>query len=126
MKNTIQRQVHRIDATDQVLGRLATQVANILHGKNKPEFLPHLDLGDTVVIYNAKDIRLTGNKLENKTYYWHTGYPGGIRSKTAGEVMQKDPTELIHRAVYGMLPKNRLRAKMMKRLKIYTGKEGEE
>lgn len=120
MKNQITRKVHKIDATSQVLGRLSTEVADLLRGKKKPEFVPNLDLGDSVIVFNAKNIRLTGNKLEDKTYYWHTSYPGGIRQKTASEIMSQDPTELIRRAVYGMLPKNKLRQHWMNRLTIYS------
>ena len=114
---------HLIDARGQVLGRLASEVANILRGKNKPIFTPHVDTGDYVVIVNAADIRLTGNKLKDKVYYHHTGYPGGIRSITAEELMEKNPTELINSAVKGMLPKNKLSRQIIKKLKIYAGSE---
>lgn len=127
MKNPpITRQIHRIDATGKVLGRLATETADLLRGKGKPEFVHHLDIGDSVTIINAKNIRLTGNKLEDKTYYWHTGYPGGIRQKTANDIMNTDPTELIRRAVYGMLPKNKLRQHWMNRLTIHAENDGKE
>jgi large subunit ribosomal protein L13 len=123
MKHTINRQVHHLDARNQVLGRLATQAADLLRGKNKPEFVPYLDMGDTVIITYASEIRLTGRKMDNKIYYHHTGYPGGIRQETAAEVMAKDPTELIRKAISGMLPKNRLRQHWLRRLKIYAGEE---
>ncbi len=121
MKNQpIVRKVHQIDATGKVLGRLATEIADLLRGKGKPEWVPNMDLGDTVTVFNARNIRLTGNKLEDKIYYWHTNYPGGIRQRTAGEIMAKDPGDLINRAVYGMLPKNKLRQLWMNRLTIYA------
>ncbi len=114
---------HLIDARGQVLGRLASEVASILRGKDKPIFTPHVDTGDYVVIVNAANIRLTGNKLNDKTYYHHTGYPGGIKSITAAELMEKNPEELINTAVKGMLPKNKLANKLLKKLKIYAGSE---
>lgn len=120
MPNTIIRKTHIIDARDQVLGRLATQIADLLRGKHKIEFVPYIDLGDTVIVSNASEIRLTGRKMDNKIYYWHTSYPGGLKQATAKEVMAKDPTEILRRAVYGMLPKNKLRSLWMRRLKIYS------
>lgn len=114
---------HLIDARGQVLGRLASEVAKILRGKDKPIFTPHVDTGDYVVIVNAANIRLTGNKLKDKVYYHHTGYPGGIKSITADELMEKNPEELINTAVKGMLPKNKLGRKLLKKLKIYPGAE---
>ncbi len=114
---------HLIDARGQVLGRLASEVARILRGKDKPIFTPHVDTGDYVVIVNAANVRLTGNKLHDKTYYHHTGYPGGIKSITAAELMEKNPEELINSAVKGMLPKNKLGNKLLKKLKIYAGPE---
>lgn len=119
MKN-ITRKQHNIDATGKVLGRLATEVADLLRGKGKPEFMPNIDLGDSVIVYNMRNIRLTGNKLADKTYYWHTGYPGGIHQKTAGEVIGTNPSELLRRAVNGMLPKNKLRQHWMNRLTILS------
>ena len=127
MKNEpITRQIHRIDATGKVLGRLSTEIADLLRGKRKPEFMLNIDSGDSVIIFNAKNIRLTGNKLQDKIYYWHTNYPGGIRQRTAGEIMAKDPADLIHRAVYGMLPKNKLRQHWMNRLTIYNEEDKEQ
>ena len=114
---------HLIDARGQVLGRLASEVAKILRGKDKAIFTPHVDTGDYVVIVNAANIRLTGNKLKDKVYYHHTGYPGGIKSITADELMEKNPTELINTAVKGMLPKNKLGRQIIKKLKIYAGSE---
>ncbi|MDO8513360.1 MAG: 50S ribosomal protein L13 [bacterium] len=126
MPNQIQRQLHQIDATDKILGRLASEIADLLRGKKKPEFVPNLDVGDTVVVENARKIRLTGNKLSKKIYYRHTGYPGGIRQKTANEIMNSDPTELIRHAVHGMLPKNKLRRLWMNRLKIHADSASKE
>ena len=114
---------HLIDARGQVLGRLASEVAKILRGKDKPIFTPHVDTGDYVVIVNAANVRLTGKKLDDKIYYHHTGYPGGIKSITAAELMEKNPEELINTAVKGMLPKNKLGRKLLKKLKIYPGAE---
>ncbi|MBN2332845.1 MAG: 50S ribosomal protein L13 [Deltaproteobacteria bacterium] len=114
---------HVIDAKGKVLGRLATEIADILRGKNKPIYTPHVDTGDFVVVVNAQDIRLTGNKMADKMYHHHTGYPGGIRSISAEKLLDKKPEELIRLAVKGMMPKNRLGRKMFKKLKVYAGKE---
>jgi len=111
------------DADGQVLGRLATRVAAALRGKNNPAFTPHVDCGDFVVIVNAAKVRLTGQKAEKKIYYRHSGYPGGIRSRTAGELLESDPEQLIHKAVAGMLPKNRLGRQLAIKLKVYAGPE---
>lgn len=110
-----------IDAADQVLGRLASQVAYRIRGKNNPLFTPHVDTGDWVVVINADKIRLTGNKLEKKTYYRHSGYVGGIKSTTAKELLEKKPEEIIKKAVQGMLPKNRLGRKLNRKLFVYAG-----
>ncbi|MCP3873178.1 MAG: 50S ribosomal protein L13 [Desulfobacteraceae bacterium] len=110
-----------VDAKDKILGRLASQVAYRIRGKHNPLFTPHVDMGDWVVIINADKIRMTGNKLENKRYYRHSGYIGGIKSDTAKELLEKKPEELIKKAVKGMLPKNRLGRKLGKKLFIYTG-----
>lgn len=126
MTKPIARKTHHIDASGRVLGRLATEIADLLRGKGKPEFVSNLDVGDEVIVSNAHLIRLTGNKLQDKIYYWHTNYPGGIRQKNAGDIMKKDPCELISRAVYGMLPKNKLRAKWMNHLKITANSETKE
>ncbi len=120
-KEEIKADWYLVDARDRVLGRLACTIANILRGKNKPTFTPHVDTGDFVIVINAEKIKLTGKKLENKNYYRHSGYPGGFRTRTAGEILSKKPEELIRLAVKGMLPKNRLGRKLIKKLKIYAG-----
>jgi large subunit ribosomal protein L13 len=117
----IEREWHVIDASDKVLGRLATQVANLLMGKHKPIFCRNLDTGDFVVIINADKIRVTGNKAKQKLYYRHSGYPGGLKSISLEKMMQTHPTRVIEHAVKGMLPHNRLGAKIAKKLKVYTG-----
>ncbi len=117
----IKREWHAIDASDKVLGRLATQIASLLMGKHKPLFSRNMDIGDFVVVINADKICVTGNKTEQKIYYRHSGYPGGFKSISLKEMMQTHPTRVIEYAVKGMLPQNRLRAKMMKRLRVYTG-----
>jgi large subunit ribosomal protein L13 len=111
------------DAEGQVLGRLASRVASALRGKNNPGFSPHLDAGDFVVVVNAARVRLTGSKLNDKVYIRHTEYPGGLRRATAAEVLAKHPTRLIHEAVVGMLPKNRLGRQLATKLKVYAGAE---
>jgi large subunit ribosomal protein L13 len=110
-----------VDADNQVLGRVATQIANVLRGKNKPTYTPSVDTGDFVVVVNAAKIALTGNKLADKTYYSHSGYPGGIKGITAGKLLEKKSEDLIRKAVKGMLPKNKLASLMLKKLKIYAG-----
>jgi large subunit ribosomal protein L13 len=117
----IKREWHVIDATDQVLGRLATQVARLLMGKHKPIFTQHLDTGDYVVIINADKVRVTGNKAEQKVYYRHSGYPGGLKSISYDKLMETNPTRVIEHAVKGMLPHTRLGAEMMKKLRVYVG-----
>ncbi len=112
-----------MDAADQVLGRLASEAARILRGKHKPEFTPHLDTGDFVVIVNAERIRLTGNKVEEKTYYRHSGRPGSLKSETVRERLERYPERVIEAAVWGMLPKNRLGRKLLRKLKVYAGPE---
>lgn len=112
-----------VDARGRILGRLATQVATILRGKDKPGFAPHLDAGDFVVVVNASQVRLTGQKLKDKIYYRHSGYPGGLKSITARDLLAKHPDRLVRNAVQGMLPKNKLSAKIIKKLKIYPGSE---
>ena len=112
-----------IDATDLVLGRLASRVALILRGKNKPCFTPNLDCGDNVIILNADKVRLTGNKMTERKYVRHTGYPGGQRFSTPKEILAKKPTELVRMAVKGMLPKNRLGSKLLNNLYLYQGSE---
>ncbi len=110
-----------IDAEGQSLGRLSTRVATILRGKNKPEFTPHMDTGDNVIVINAEKVVLTGKKMTDKNYFRHTGYPGGEKFTSAQEMMEKDPTSLITIAVRGMLPKNKLGRKLQKNLRVYAG-----
>jgi large subunit ribosomal protein L13 len=112
-----------MDASDQVLGRFATEVARFLRGKHKPEFTPHLDTGDFVVVINAEKVRLTGAKMDDKIYYRHSGRPGNLKSETARERITKYPERVIQAAVWGMLPKNRLGRKLLKKLKVYPGPE---
>ena len=112
-----------MDASDQVLGRLATEVACLLRGKHKPECTPHLDTGDFVVVINADKVRLTGAKMDDKVYYRHSGRPGNLKSETARERIEKYPERVIQAAVWGMLPKNRLGRKLLKKLKVYSGSE---
>ena len=118
-----QRQWFVLDAGGKVLGRLATEVARVLRGKHKPTFTPHVDGGDFVIVINAREIRLTGNKMVQKTYYRHTEYPGGIRSTTAEKLLEDNAGAIIRKAVKGMLPKNRLSRGLLKKLKIYPGAE---
>ncbi|MEX0823498.1 MAG: 50S ribosomal protein L13 [Balneolaceae bacterium] len=110
-----------IDAEDQPLGRLSTRVASILRGKNKPEFTPHMDTGDNVIVINAEKVVLTGKKMTDKQYFRHTGYPGGEKFTSAQEMMEKDPTSLVMTAVRGMLPKTKLGRKILKNLRVYAG-----
>jgi large subunit ribosomal protein L13 len=117
----IKRDWHVIDATDQVLGRLATRAARLLMGKHKPVFSRNLDVGDYVVIINADKVRVTGDKAKQKVYYRHSGYPGGLKSITYDKLMQANPTRVIEHAVKGMLPHTRLGASIMKKLKVYVG-----
>jgi large subunit ribosomal protein L13 len=119
----VQRQWHVIDASDVVLGRLATQTATLLRGKHKPVFAPHMDMGDFVIIVNAGKVALTGNKREQKVAYRHSGYPGGLRRIPFGELLQKRPDRAVEQAVRGMLPKNSLGRQMLKKLKVYAGPE---
>jgi large subunit ribosomal protein L13 len=120
---TRQRDWVLFDADGATLGRLATQIADALRGKRKPDYTPHCDTGDFVVVVNAAKIRVTGNKLEQKRYYRHSGYPGGIRSRTLAEMMDRRPEEVIRKAVKGMLPTNRLAAAQLRKLKVYAGPE---
>ena len=119
----IERQWHVIDDSDVVLGRLATHAATLLRGKHKPTFAPHVDTGDFVVVVNAAKIRVTGNKLNDKIYYRHSGYPGGLRSRTLAEMLERRPEEVIRKAVKGMLPRNRLGRQQLTKLKVYAGPE---
>ncbi len=117
----IKREWHVIDASNEVLGRLATQIASLLMGKHKPIICRNLDTGDFVVVINAEKVRVTGNKAKQKLYYRHSGYPGGLKSTTFERMMQTHPTRAIEHAVKGMLPHNRLGATMIKKLKVYAG-----
>ncbi len=112
-----------VDAEAQTLGRLATQIAGVLRGKGKPAYTPHVDTGDFVVVVNAEKIRVTGNKLDQKVYYRHSGYPGGLRERTLREQLDRRPEEVLRRAVRGMLPKNKLASAQLRKLKIYSGPE---
>ena len=122
-KSEIKRNWHLVDAKGQILGRLATKIANLLVGKNKPYFVPNLDCGDYVVVVNAKEIKVTGKKETQKQYYHHSGYPGGFKKITFAAQMAKDPRKIIYHAVAGMLPKNKLRDKRLARLKIFVGNQ---
>lgn len=117
----ISRDWYLLDAENVVLGRVATRIADMLRGKNKPTFAPSVDTGDFVIVVNAEKIALTGSKLSDKIYYSHSGYPGGIKSISAGKLLEKKAEELIRKAVKGMLPKNKLASQMLKKLKIYAG-----
>ena len=117
-----QRDWYVVDADGQTLGRLATQIADALRGKRKPEYTPHCDTGDFVVVVNAAKIRVTGNKLNDKIYR-HSGYPGGLRSRTLAEMLERRPEEVIRKAVEGMLPRNRLSRQQLTKLKVYAGPE---
>jgi large subunit ribosomal protein L13 len=119
----VERRWHLVDAEGQTLGRLATRIADVLRGKDKPQYTPHVDTGDFVVVVNAEKIAVTGKKLDDKIYYRHSGYPGGLRSRTLREELDRRPTEVLRRAVKGMLPKNRLARAQLTKLKIYAGSE---
>jgi len=120
-KGSIEQKWHLIDANGKTLGRLATRVAMLLRGKHKPIFTPHVDTGDFVVVVNAEKISLTGKKWKDKLYIHHSGYPGGLKSISAGKMREKKPERLVTMAVQGMLPKNKLGRKMIKKLKVYSG-----
>ncbi len=122
-KNEVDRKWYVIDAKDAILGRLAVKVATQLRGKSKPVFTPNTDTGDFVIVINAEKVRLTGNKMKDKVYYHHSGYVGGIKAQTAKELLEKHPERMIEKAVWGMLPKNTLGRKMIKKLKVYRGAE---
>jgi large subunit ribosomal protein L13 len=117
----IDRKWWLVDATDLPLGRMASEVAHVLRGKHKPTFAPHMDMGDFVVIINAEKVALTGKKAEQKLYWRHSGYPGGIRSRSYGEALERDAAGVVETAIRGMLPKNRLGRAMIKKLKVYAG-----
>ncbi len=122
-KSEIERKWHLIDASDKILGKVATEAARLLMGKHKPMFSRHLDTGDFVVVINASKVRFTGNKLADKMYYSHSGYPGGFKSINLEKLMQTNPEKVIEHAVKGMLPHNKLGAAMLKKLKVYAGEE---
>ena len=119
----ITRKWYVIDATDVVLGRLASQTATLLRGKHKPTFAPHMDMGDYVIIVNAEKVALTGAKLEKKRAYRHSGYPGGLKSQSYAELLETNPVRAVEKAVKGMLPKNSLAAQQLSKLKVYKGAE---
>ena len=119
----VERAWYVVDAEGQILGRLATRIADTLRGKGKPTYTPHVDSGDFVIVVNAEKIVATGNKLDQKRYYRHSGYPGGLRSRTLREQLERRPTEVIRTAVKGMLPKNRLASRQITKLKVYAGPE---
>ena len=110
-----------VDATGKTLGRLATEIANVLRGKRKPEYTPHCDVGDFVIVVNAEKVSVTGNKRQEKRYYRHSGYPGGLRSRSFEEMIERRPEEVLRLAVKGMLPRNRLGRQQLRKLKIYAG-----
>jgi large subunit ribosomal protein L13 len=120
-KATVNKQWVLVDAEGQTLGRLASKIAIMLRGKNKPNYTPHVDCGDNVIVVNAEKVAMTGNKMQTKTYIRHTGFPGGQRSLTASELIAKKPIGLVEKAVKGMLPKNKLGADLFRNLKVYEG-----
>jgi large subunit ribosomal protein L13 len=122
-KETVERRWYVVDADGQTLGRLATRIADTLRGKRKPEYTPHVDTGDFVVVVNAEKIAVTGAKLQQKLYRRHSGYPGGLRTRTLAEQLDRRPTEVIRSAVKGMLPRNRLARQQLTKLKVYAGPE---
>jgi large subunit ribosomal protein L13 len=119
----IARDWYLVDAEGQTLGRLATRLADVLRGKGKPQYTPHVDTGDFVVVVNAEKIAVTGNKLDDKMYYRHSGYPGGLKERTLREQLSRRPEEVLRKAVKGMLPRNRLARQQLTKLKIYAGPE---
>ena len=122
-KETAKHEWYVIDATNKTLGRMATEIANRLRGKHKPEYTPHVDTGDYVVVVNAEKVKVTGNKTTDKMYYHHTGYPGGIKSISFDKLLDKAPERAIESAVKGMMPKNKLSRAMLSKLKVYAGSE---
>lgn len=122
-ESTVPKEWHIVDAKGKVLGRIATHIATVLQGKHKPKYTPHVDTGDFVIVVNAEKVRLTGNKLKDKMYKRFTGYPGGLRTKPAGEMLEKHPDRVIRLAVRRMLPKTKLGENMIKKLKVYPGPE---
>jgi len=122
-KATVTKEWVVVDATDQVLGRMGSKVAKLLRGKLKPNFTPHVDCGDNVIVINADKVKITGNKATDRIYYRHTGYPGGQRETTPGELLEKSPDRLVRKVVKGMLPKNRLGDAILRNLFVYAGNE---
>ena len=119
----VERKWYVVDAKGQTLGRLATEIARILRGKNKPQYTPHVDTGDFVVVVNAEKVVVTGRKAEQKVYRRHSGYPGGLKTTTYEQMLERRPTEILRRAVKGMMPKTRLARQQLRKLKIYAGPE---
>jgi large subunit ribosomal protein L13 len=119
----VEREWLLVDATDVTLGRLASEIAQILKGKRKPQYTPHVDTGDFVIVVNAANIKVTGNKLDDKKYFRHSGHPGGLKSETLGDLLARDPRRVVEKAVKGMLPKNTLGRAMGMKLKVYAGAE---
>ena len=119
----IEKRWYLIDANGKTVGRIATKIASILRGKSKPQFTPHADIGDFVVVINADKVNFTGKKWAQKTYYWHTPYPGGLKSITAEKLFKENPEEILKKAVWGMLPKNTWQKDLITRVKIYSGGE---
>ncbi len=124
--NEVDRKWYLIDAEGKTLGRLATEVATLLRGKHKPTYTPHVDTGDNVIVINCSKIVLTGNKLDQKTHKYHTGYPGGLKEITYKDFLDKTPDKAVYLAIKGMLPKNKLGRKMIKKLRVYSGSEHEQ
>ncbi len=121
--NELEKSWYIVDGDGKTVGRLATQIATILRGKDKVLFTPHSDNGDFVIVVNAEKVNFTGKKWQQKNYYWHTGYPGGIKSISAEDQLEKDPGEILKKAVWGMLPKNKWQKRLIQRLKVYAGNE---
>ncbi len=117
----IERKWYLVNAEGKILGRLSSRIAQILSGKDKPIYTPHMDVGDFVVVINAEKVKVTGNKEEKKIYYWHSGYPGGLKERTYQELLDKKPQDIIRKAVRGMLPKSKLGRQMFQKLKVYAG-----
>lgn len=122
-KETVENKWYVVDAADKVLGRLSTQIAMRLRGKHKPEYTPHADAGDYIIVINAEKIKVTGDKVQSKIYYDHSGYPGGLKETTFEKLHEKDPIRIIERAVKGMIPRNPLGRAMLSKLKVYAGAE---
>ncbi len=122
-KEDVKHGWYLVDATDKTLGRISTEIAIRLRGKHKPEYTPHVDTGDYIVVVNAEKVKVTGNKTTDKTYYHHTGFPGGIKSITFDKLLEKEPERIIKMAVKGMMPKNKLSRAMLSKLKVYAGND---